>query len=115
MRHLATYLLLVIGGNASPTAQDVTNALSQCGVEVDEELLAKTIAELAGKDLEEIIKAGEEKLCKGQAMAAPAGAPVAGGAAPAAAAAIAAPVEEEVDALAGGMDMFGGDEGGGDY
>ena len=26
-----------------------------------------------------------------------------------------APKEEEVDALAGGMDMFGGDEGGGDY
>ena len=25
------------------------------------------------------------------------------------------PKEEEVDALAGGMDMFGGDEGGGDY
>jgi len=40
-------------------------------------------------------------------------APAAGGAAPAAAAA-AAPVEEEVDALEGGMDMFGGG-GGGDY
>jgi hypothetical protein len=26
-----------------------------------------------------------------------------------------APKEEEVDALAGGMDMFGGGEGGGDY
>jgi hypothetical protein len=25
------------------------------------------------------------------------------------------PKEEEVDALAGGMDMFGGEEGGGDY
>eukprot|EP00341_Mesodinium_pulex_P014430 CAMPEP_0116913710 /NCGR_PEP_ID=MMETSP0467-20121206/16865_1 /TAXON_ID=283647 /ORGANISM="Mesodinium pulex, Strain SPMC105" /LENGTH=321 /DNA_ID=CAMNT_0004589975 /DNA_START=35 /DNA_END=1000 /DNA_ORIENTATION=+ len=44
-----------------------------------------------------------------------AAAPAAGGAAPAAAAAAAAPVEEEVDALEGGMDMFGGDAGGGDY
>lgn len=41
-------------------------------------------------------------------------APAAGGAAPAASAAPAV-VEEEVDALAGGMDMFGGEEGGGDY
>jgi len=47
-----------------------------------------------------------------------AAAPVAGGAAPAAAAAAApaAPKEEEVDALDGGMDMFGGGaSGGGDY
>lgn len=38
-----------------------------------------------------------------------------GGAAPAADAAPAAPKEEEVDALDGGMDMFGGGGGGGDY
>ena len=38
------------------------------------------------------------------------------GAAPAAAAAPEKPKEEEVDALDGGMDMFGGgDKGGGDY
>jgi len=49
------------------------------------------------------------------AAAAPAAgsAPAAG--APAAAAAPAAPKEEEVDALDGGMDMFGGGKGGGDY
>ena len=42
-----------------------------------------------------------------------ASAPAAGGEAPVAAAPVV--VEEEVDALAGGMDMFGGEEGGGDY
>ena len=43
-------------------------------------------------------------------------APAAGGAGPAAAAAPEKPKEEEVDALDGGMDMFGGgDKGGGDY
>ena len=46
------------------------------------------------------------------AVAAPAAG--AGAAAPAPAAA-AAPVVEEVDALEGGMDMFGGGGGGGDY
>mmetsp|Transcript_5257 Transcript_5257/g.5375 ORF Transcript_5257/g.5375 Transcript_5257/m.5375 type:complete len:129 (+) Transcript_5257:41-427(+) len=54
----------------------------------------------------------------GGAAAAPAAA--AGGAAPAASAAAAPapaakPKEEEVDALEGGMDMFGGGGGGGDY
>ena len=116
MRHLATYLLLVIGGNASPTAEGVTNALSQCGVEVDEAQLNKMISELEGKNLEELIAAGEEKLFKGGSMAAGAAAAApAGGDAAAAAPAAAAKVEvEEVDALEGGMDMFGGDAGG-DY
>jgi len=48
------------------------------------------------------------------ASAAPVAA-AAGGSAPAAAAAPAAPVEEEVDALEGGMDMFGGGDKTGDY
>ena len=117
MRHLATYLLLVIGGNSSPTAEDVTNALAQCGVDVDEEMLNKMISELEGKNLEEIIAAGEDKLFKGGSMMA-AAAPVAAAGAPAAAAApvaAAKPVEEVVDALGDGLDMFGGGEGGGDY
>ena len=45
---------------------------------------------------------------------APAGAAAAGGD-DAPAAKEEKPKEEEVDALAGGMDMFGGEEGGGDY
>ncbi|CAN0547500.1 unnamed protein product [Ectocarpus sp. 8 AP-2014] len=34
MRHLATYMLLVLGGNASPTKEDVTTALAAVGIEV---------------------------------------------------------------------------------
>lgn len=34
MRHLATYMLLVLGGNAAPTKEDVTTALSAVGVDV---------------------------------------------------------------------------------
>mmetsp|Transcript_25444 Transcript_25444/g.42432 ORF Transcript_25444/g.42432 Transcript_25444/m.42432 type:complete len:326 (-) Transcript_25444:237-1214(-) len=49
------------------------------------------------------------------AVAGPAGGGGGGGDAPAAAAAPEAPKEEEVDALDGGMDMFGGGDGGGDY
>lgn len=34
MRHLATYMLLVLGGNAAPTKEDVTTALAAVGVDV---------------------------------------------------------------------------------
>ena len=121
MRHLAAYLLLVVGGNTKPTAEDVTNVLSQAGIEADSERLSQLLSELEGKDINELVALGKEKLMVGAAMGA-AAAPAAGGA-PAAAAGGAAkaaekekPKEEEVDALDGGMDMFGGDGGGkGDY
>jgi large subunit ribosomal protein LP2 len=112
MRHLAAYLLLVSGGNASPSAADVTNLLAASGIEVDEERLNTLIAELAGKDVAELAELGKDKLMVG-GMAAAAAAPAAAGAA-APAAGAAAPKEaekpkvEEVDALDGGMDMFGG-------
>jgi large subunit ribosomal protein LP2 len=141
MRHLAAYLLLVAGGNEAPTAEDVTNVLSQAGIEVDSERLEQLINELAGKDLAELIETGKDKLLVGGLGG---GAPAAAGAAPAAAGAAAPaagkslsipifdvptffstspfsyaeapaakPKVEEVDALEGGMDMFGG--GGKDY
>lgn len=112
MRHLAAYLLLVAGGNASPSAADVTALLGQAGIEVDEARLNQLIGDLEGKDLAEIIAEGKSKLLVASA--------VSGAAAPAAAAAGAAPAAseapkeekkakvEEVDALDGGMDMFGG-------
>ena len=80
MRHLAAFLLLAVGGNATPSAEEITNVLSQAGIESDPERLTALLAELDGKDINEIIALGKEKLMAGGAMAA------AGGAAPAAAA-----------------------------
>eukprot|EP00603_Paraphysomonas_imperforata_P001337 CAMPEP_0114426294 /NCGR_PEP_ID=MMETSP0103-20121206/7718_1 /TAXON_ID=37642 ORGANISM="Paraphysomonas imperforata, Strain PA2" /NCGR_SAMPLE_ID=MMETSP0103 /ASSEMBLY_ACC=CAM_ASM_000201 /LENGTH=114 /DNA_ID=CAMNT_0001595239 /DNA_START=44 /DNA_END=388 /DNA_ORIENTATION=- len=114
MRHLAVYLMLVIGGNASPTAEDVTNALAAAGVEVDAERLATLISELEGKDLEELIALGTEKLMVGGGGGGGGGGDSGGATVEAPAAVVEKPKEEEVDALAGGMDMFGG-EGGSDY
>ena len=118
MRHLAAYLLLVVGGNESPSAADVKTLLQSAGVESDDERLGALITELEGKNIEELVALGSARLMKGG---------VGGGAAPAAAAAgggVAAPAAaekpkekpkvEEVDALDGGMDMFGG-SGGKDY
>lgn len=51
MRHIAAYLLLQIGGNASPSAADVQKVLSAVGIEADSERLEKLISELEGKDV----------------------------------------------------------------
>ena len=62
MKHLAAYLLLQLGGNASPTKDDVTKALSSVGVEVDSDRLDKLLADLEGKDLAEVMEAGKDML-----------------------------------------------------
>jgi large subunit ribosomal protein LP2 len=84
MRHLAAYLLLIAGGNESPSKEDVENLLSSVGIEVDSERLDTLLKELDGKDVNELIALGREKLSAGGGGGAPV---AAGGAAPAAAAA----------------------------
>ncbi|KAL6610305.1 hypothetical protein ACP70R_040274 [Stipagrostis hirtigluma subsp. patula] len=88
MKVIAAYLLAVLGGNTSPTADDVKNILESVGAEADEEKLEFLLAELKDKDITEVIAAGREKLASvpsgggAIAMAAPA-AGAGGGAAPA--------------------------------
>ncbi|KAH7927829.1 ribosomal protein 60S [Leucogyrophana mollusca] len=89
MRHIAAYLLLQIGGNASPSAEDVKKVLGAVGIESDEDRLEKLISELEGKDVNALIAEGSAKLASvpsgGAVSAGGAAAPAAGGA-PAAAA-----------------------------
>ncbi|KNE66705.1 60S acidic ribosomal protein P2 [Allomyces macrogynus ATCC 38327] len=94
MKHIAAYLLAVLGGNASPSAADVSKILAAVGVDADSAQLNKVIAELDGKNVEEVIAEGMTKLASVPSGGAAAGA-AAGGAAAPAAAAEAAPVEEE--------------------
>ena len=123
MRHLAAYLLLVIGGNTSPTAEDVKAVLGAAGIETDDERLNTLITELEGKSLAELVEAGSSKLLIGVGGGGGGGVAVSEGAGASAAPSGDAPAakkeekpkEEEVDALDGGMDMFGGGGGGGDY
>ncbi|KAM5533861.1 hypothetical protein V8D89_012524 [Ganoderma adspersum] len=87
MRHLAAYLLLQIGGNASPSAADIKKVLGAVGIEADSDRLEKLISELEGKDVAALIAEGSSKLASvpsGGAVAASSGAPAAGGAAAAA-------------------------------
>ncbi|XP_062181390.1 large ribosomal subunit protein P2B-like [Phragmites australis] len=88
MKLIASYLLAVLGGNTSPTADDVKNILESVGAEADEEKLEFLLAELKDKDITEVIAAGREKFASvpsgggAIAVAAPA-AGAGGGAAPA--------------------------------
>ncbi|EPQ56465.1 ribosomal protein 60S [Gloeophyllum trabeum ATCC 11539] len=95
MRHLAAYLLLQIGGNASPSAEDVKKVLSAVGIEADEERLGKLISELEGKDVNALIAEGSSKLASVPSGGAVAAAPAAGGAAAGGAAAAEEKAEEK--------------------
>lgn len=54
MKHIAAYLLLQNGGNASPSAADVKSLLEVVGIEADNAQLDKLISELEGKDVNEV-------------------------------------------------------------
>ncbi|KAI4132049.1 MAG: hypothetical protein LQ338_000907 [Usnochroma carphineum] len=88
MKHLAAYLLLGIGGNTSPSADDIKGVLSSVGIDADDERLDKLISELEGKDIQELIAEGSTKLASvpsgGGGGGGGAAAPTAGGGAAAA-------------------------------
>lgn len=55
MRHLAAYLLLVLGGNASPNAEQVNAVIAAAGGEADEAKVTALLADLEGKDIHELL------------------------------------------------------------
>ncbi|KAG2674475.1 hypothetical protein I3760_13G137800 [Carya illinoinensis] len=88
MKVVASYLLAVLGGNTTPSADDLKHILGSVGADCDDDKIELLLSEVKGKDITELIAAGREKLASvpsgggGIAVAAPAG-----GGAPAAAAA----------------------------
>ncbi|XP_038663420.1 60S acidic ribosomal protein P2-like [Scyliorhinus canicula] len=94
MRYVAAYLLAVLGGNEAPSSKDIKKILDSVGIEADDERLNKVISELKGKNVDDVITAGNAKLAS-----VPAGGVVSagatGGAAPAAAVAVEEKKEEK--------------------
>ncbi|EAL93305.1 hypothetical protein KXW98_009328 [Aspergillus fumigatus] len=105
MKHLAAYLLLALAGNTSPSSEDVKAVLSSVGIDADEERLNKLIAELEGKDLQELIAEGSTKLASVPSGGAAAAAPAAAGAAAGGAAAPAAEEKKEEEKEESDEDM----------
>ncbi|KAK1429190.1 hypothetical protein QVD17_11394 [Tagetes erecta] len=90
MKVVAAYLLALLGGNTSPSAEDLKKILGSVGADAEDDKIELLLSEVKGKDITELIASGREKLASvpsgggGVAVAAAAGG---GGAAPAAAAA----------------------------
>ncbi|XP_078157252.1 large ribosomal subunit protein P2B-like [Carex rostrata] len=98
MKVIAAYLLLALGGNTSPSCEDIEGILESVGAESDKKRIEFLLSELKGKDLAEVIAAGREKFASvpsGGGVAVAAAAPAAGGAA--APAAAEAKKEEKVE------------------
>ncbi|KAJ0976314.1 hypothetical protein J5N97_018279 [Dioscorea zingiberensis] len=92
MKVIAAYLLAVLGGNLSPSAEDLKGILGSVGAEADDDRIEFLLSEVKGKDITELIAIGREKFASvpsgggaAIAVAAPAGGAGGGGAAPAAA------------------------------
>ncbi|KAJ2004583.1 60S acidic ribosomal protein P2 [Coemansia thaxteri] len=99
MRYIAAYLLAQLANPEATPSQDViTKIVSSAGIDVDSERLGQFFAAIEGKDISELIAAGQSKLASVPSGGAAPAAGAAAGAAPAAAAAAApAEAEEESD------------------
>merc|ERR1739847_145805 len=93
MRYVAAYLLAQLGGNNAPDAAAIKKILASVGVDADEERLGKVLSELSGKDIEEVLAEGREKL----ASVPSGGGAAAGGAAPKEEAKVESESEEDDD------------------
>ena len=104
MKHIAAFALLVLGGNATPSAADVEKVLKDAGAKADSDKIAAMIKAFEGKDFNDVVKQGLTKMASmGSAGPAAAGGP----------AAAAKPVEEVKKEEAEDVDMggrFGGDD-----
>ncbi|KDP34714.1 hypothetical protein JCGZ_10919 [Jatropha curcas] len=101
MKVIAAYLLAVLGGNTSPSAEDLKEILGSVGADADDDKIQLLLSQVEGKDITELVAAGREKLASvpsgGGVAVAAAAAPAAGGggAAPAAEAKKEEKVEEK--------------------
>jgi large subunit ribosomal protein LP2 len=105
--------MLVLGGNASPSEDDVKKVLTAVGAEADDEKLALLLKDMAGKNVDEVIAAGKAKL----ATVSVGGGGGGGGGGDAGGAAeaeveVEKEKEESEDMGGGGMGMFGDEDGG---
>jgi large subunit ribosomal protein LP2 len=106
MRVLAAYLLLALGGNKAITSKDLKKVIEAAGASFDQARADLLVKELEGKDLQEVIAAGKEKMAT-VSVGVAAGGGGGGGAAAAGGAAPAAKEEEKEESDDDmGLDLF---------
>ena len=62
MNVMAAYLLVVLGGNVSPCADDLKSILGSVGAETDDDGIELLLSEVKGKDITKLIASRREKL-----------------------------------------------------
>ena len=62
MRHVAAYILAVMGGKKDPSEKDVKAILNSVGIEPDSKNLAVVINQLKGKNVFQLIQEGQALL-----------------------------------------------------
>ncbi|RZC82254.1 hypothetical protein C5167_045040, partial [Papaver somniferum] len=62
MKVIGAYLLLVLGGNTTPTAEDIKELLGSVGAEADDARIQLLLSQVKDKDITELIASGREKL-----------------------------------------------------
>merc|ERR1712169_66221 len=98
MKTIAAYLLAVLGGNKTPSEDDVKRILEAAATNVDAEAISKVVSELSGKSVYDVMDEGAGRLVAvstGGSRGAAAGGAAAGGAAAEEAPKEEAPAEEE--------------------
>eukprot|EP00727_Mastigamoeba_balamuthi_P011485 m51a1_g696 putative 60S ribosomal protein P2 (113) ;mRNA; r:365830-366168 len=86
MKHIAAYLLAVLGGNANPKAEDIKAILESVSAKADDAKIEQLLKELSGKNVFELIEEGKKKMGSIAVAAAAAAPAAAASSAPAAAA-----------------------------
>ena len=62
MQEVAAYCLLVLGGNDSPSADDIKGVLTAAGAEPSDDSISALVGDLEGKSINDLLAAGMEKV-----------------------------------------------------
>lgn len=55
-------MLAHLGGNTSPSADDIKKILDSAGVDYEDDVLSRVMSQLEGKDIMEVMEEGKSKL-----------------------------------------------------
>ena len=109
MKHIAAYLMAVLGGKANPTKDDIVAILSAMEATYDEAQIELLLKNVEGKNVAELIEEGKGKMASISVAAAPAAGAAAAAPAAEEAKEVAKEEEEEEEEEEGdfGLDLFG--------
>ena len=62
MKHSAAYSMLVLGGNANPSAEDVERFMRESGIRADPTEIGLFIEKMGGRNFHEVVEEGMDKI-----------------------------------------------------